>query len=73
MNKMWFTTKRYGWGWVPNTWEGWTLTLVFMIWIYFLVQNYEGRPLIELVIFSAAALVYIVSKKGPEPRWRWGK
>lgn len=25
-SRLWFKAKRFGWGWVPVTWEGWALT-----------------------------------------------
>lgn len=30
MRKGWFGPKRIGWGFAPRTWEGWTVTLVFV-------------------------------------------
>lgn len=31
MKKLWFRVKRYGWGWYPVTWEGWSITLVYAV------------------------------------------
>lgn len=28
-NNYWFRKKKYGWGWVPNSWQGW---LVIFLW-----------------------------------------
>lgn len=33
MNKYWFTSKKYRYGFVPITWEGWIITTVFLILI----------------------------------------
>jgi hypothetical protein len=30
-NKYWFEPKRFGWGFVPVTWEGWVTTLLLLI------------------------------------------
>ncbi|MDB5264536.1 MAG: hypothetical protein JWN64_107 [Parcubacteria group bacterium] len=27
--RLWFRAKDYGWGWVPVTWQGWLITLIF--------------------------------------------
>lgn len=29
--KLWFGNKRYGYGWVPNTWQGWMLVGIYGI------------------------------------------
>lgn len=40
MNKYWFRkrqglkSKDLGWGWVPISWEGWTLVLLFVAFIF---------------------------------------
>lgn len=31
MKKLWFKVKRYGWGWYPVSWQGWTITLVYAV------------------------------------------
>jgi amino acid transporter len=33
----WFKAKRYGWGWVPATWQGW---LVLALYIAIVVANF---------------------------------
>ncbi len=25
-DKLWFKAKKFGWGWTPCSWEGWTVT-----------------------------------------------
>lgn len=29
--KPWFKPKSFGWGWQPNTWEGWVLSVLYAI------------------------------------------
>lgn len=29
--KLWFRAKEYGWGWYPISWQGWAVTLVFIL------------------------------------------
>tara|TARA_R110000824_G_scaffold401771_1_gene615364 strand:- start:70955 stop:71281 length:327 start_codon:yes stop_codon:yes gene_type:complete len=33
----WFKARNYGWGWVPVTWQGWLITLIFVL-AYLLVS-----------------------------------
>jgi hypothetical protein len=29
--KVWFKPRSFGYGWTPASWEGWTVTLVWMV------------------------------------------
>ncbi|MFZ1720985.1 MAG: hypothetical protein WAU07_00610 [Microgenomates group bacterium] len=83
-NKYWFKRKRYGWGWVPVTWQGW---LVIALEVLFLLtvsntllkdvpeSTYQSEVgvFLGLVFLSASVVVFIAYKKGPVPKWRWGK
>lgn len=80
-NGLWFRRKRYGWGWTPTTWQGWAMVIIFIA-----VMTLGGWLLIDsdstaaqLLLFYgwtfiAVLVLFIVSyKKGPAPRWQWGK
>jgi len=80
----WFKRRRYGWGWVPVTWQGWISLIVFLgIVITAAATQLPAKPeqpsqseLIRfLMIFTAAVLtlITICTVKGPTPHWRWGK
>ena len=80
----WFKRKRYGWGWVPVTWQGWLLVLgeiLFLLVISHLLlkdvprNTYHPNLLIFniLLLVSVIITVAITYKKGPQPKWRWGK
>jgi len=83
-NNFWFKRKRYGWGWIPVTWQGWLVIVVELLFIFSLsgvllkdvpkntYQSEVGIFLI-LVFLSTLLLVFITYKKGPKPKWRWGK
>ena len=30
-NKLWFKAKMFGWGWYPITWQGWLITILYVI------------------------------------------
>lgn len=80
----WFKAKRYGYGWVPATWQGWLIMLLYIIAILLsvymtsLVQELDQSSpvavtsLFCLVFVYTIALVYICYLTGEKPRWRWG-
>lgn len=82
-NDYWFKRRRYGWGYFPVTWQGWTTvasTLAIIIIVSFILpENRSHIPTTKLVIYHLILLidilasVTIVLKKGPPPKWRWGK
>ncbi len=82
--RYWFKRKIWGWGWVPATWQGWSVTLLYVLLISILVLTREksipgnpdsgsnfltfALPSIALTIF----LIVIAYKKGEKTRWQWG-
>lgn len=77
--KYWSKRKRYGYGWTPVTWQGWT---VVGIWLIFVLAGTlyvdESQPSSVWIYFSSVflsviPLVLIIYKTGPKPKWRWGK
>ena len=83
-NRYWFKRKVWGWGWVPATWQGWLVTLLYLVLVAVLVLTREeaipgnpdsgsnllvfGLPFIVLTAF----FIYIAYKKGEKPKWQWG-
>lgn len=79
--EIWFKAKRYGWGWTPVTWQGWVVTLMFILVVIATHYLYSMLPLSEgefnAVFLSTIAghtfvLIGICAYKGEPPRWRWG-
>jgi hypothetical protein len=78
---LWFRAKRYGWGWTPQTWEGWlTLGVWAIINVWWLVRvdhiQHSGSdtlistaPVLVATTLLLSAVCYL---KGEPPRWRWG-
>ncbi len=80
-NKLWFKAKNYGWGWYPITWEGWTVTILYILFIV-----YRGNKISKMfdtdssfifryffeILFSIIPLLVICYLKGEKPEWRWG-
>lgn len=81
-NRLWFKAKNYGWGWYPVTWEGWLVTILFVVFITYRANkvsdmfdtdsSFVFRFLFE-IIFALIPLLIICYLKGEKPYWRWGK
>lgn len=77
---LWFKRKLYGWGWTPVTWEGWAVTIAYVLLVAAFALTIDGNspknevaftfilPLILLTI----TFMSIAYKKGEKPRWQWG-
>lgn len=81
--KYWFKRRRYGYGWIPVTKEGWGVVVVFLAVMILGVLVMKDTPKGEFtkevgfylitVVVTVAALVTICISKGPKPKWRWGR
>lgn len=78
--KIWFKRKKYGWGWVPCTWQGW---LVVFVYIALLIgfsltidETSPGREVVFTFVFPVVlltiTLIRISYAKGEPPKWQWG-
>jgi len=81
MKKLWFKAKRYGWGWYPSSWEGWIVTLLYLLFFAVLFvrtnsyadsgNSYVTGYVVHIVL-ATAALILICYYKGEKPGWHWG-
>lgn len=77
----WFKRKLYGWGWTPSTWQGWAITLIYIILIFSLSttineQSPEKEVLLSFIFpffLLTVAFIRIAYKKGEKPCWQWGR
>ena len=77
----WFKAKLYGWGWSPATWQGWFVTLLYIVLISILAGTIdENSPKNEVLLMFVLPTVlltlfflFIAYKRGEKPRWNWGK
>lgn len=75
--------RRYGWGWVPVTWQGWLLLAMQFAVILTAASFLPAKPaqptISELVRFflivalTIGVLILVTIQASPSPRWRWGK
>jgi hypothetical protein len=72
----WFVPKRYGFGAVPVSWQGWALTIGFVLICIAAVRLFAQRPLVLSAMLIPVAVTFIVicarTTKGGW-RWRWGE
>jgi len=80
--KYWFKRKRYGYGLVPATWQGWAVLVVYVesliILSLLLLDNEEvsSANLASFFLILSASMLIVLAvslSKGPAPKWRWGK
>jgi hypothetical protein len=86
-SELWFRARRYGWSWTPATWQGWAVTVVYLVavvgWVVYLMSRPDATVgwhygaaawLAALpILLLTAVLLGICWLKGERPRWRWGK
>jgi hypothetical protein len=81
MTEHWFRPKRYGYGAVPITWQGWALTLcsvavMVAVSVYLRHTARHELGLAAMFVFDALALafLFIVCRHKTEGglHWRWG-
>jgi len=78
--KYWFKRKLFGWGWTPATWQGWLVTILYIVAVVaFALTVDAGSPPREVVftfflplLFLTILLFRILYRKGEKPRWSWG-
>ena len=80
MERYWFRQKRFGYGANPATWQGWVLTVAFMLLgVADMAWGFQSgaRHITAAVIILAAlsALFIVVTYRLTEGgwRWRWGE
>ena len=81
--KYWFKPKRYGWGFMPVTWEGWMATLVLVALIFLSAyvnkigsENMTSenilRCVLDILILGGLFTVLCKDKLEGGLKWRWG-
>jgi len=80
--KYWFKAHRYGYGWSPNTWQGWVTVLLYIIALVYsfieVTKQFHTTSdimlnfFLRVVIFSAI-LIIIAYFKGEPASWQWSR
>ena len=72
----WFVPRRYGYGATPATWQGWAITIAFILFALGVVLRLKDDPLVQMAILlpAIAVLIVITARKTRGGwRWRWGE
>jgi uncharacterized membrane protein len=78
--KLWFKAKRYGFGWIPCSWEGWLVLIAFVlfqVWNFLRIDSMSHsnsdtlRPFIIQLALSLVVLSFIMSWKGEKLGLCW--
>ena len=56
----WFAPRRLGWGWTPISWQGWAITLGFIVLAFWVITLFEGRPGLEAAILVPATILLLL-------------
>ena len=82
VKKFWFKAKNYGWGWMPSSWQGWLVLVMYFIFnirVFRSIDSLSHSNSDTLMNFSlpfflsTVILVIICYVTGEKPEWRWGK
>ncbi len=71
----WFGQKRYGYGCMPISWQGWLATLVYVVIVSFAGLLAWRSPLAAYSVIATVTILFIIlaaktTKGGLQ--WRWG-
>lgn len=72
---LWFKAKKYGYGWVPCSIEGWLITLVYVLIIAYLANAYiHTKSLNSALGMSVSTILFVIIaiKKGEKTKWQGG-
>jgi hypothetical protein len=74
----WFKRKKYGYGWTPCSWQGWLLTISYIVLAIAPVAfsknwylHYRFFYYIYLA-FLTGINIFLTLKHAPKGRWSWG-
>jgi hypothetical protein len=71
----WFKPKAFGWGAVPVTWQGWAVTLSFVVVAALIANLAEHRSPVWLWLLVPVIVPFIAlcwAKTDGGWQWRWG-
>jgi len=79
MKNFWFKRRRYGYGWVPVTWQGFVAIIIYVGLIIGVAALMDGEmsggevtSYLVFVIIATLLLMVVGFCYGPKPKWRWG-
>jgi uncharacterized membrane protein YhdT len=79
--KLWFKAKIFGLGWRPVSWQGWVLTIIYVLGLVNFameasIEHSGSDFIIKFAIkFIPLTILFLIIcyMKGEKLRWRWGR
>lgn len=81
-DEYWFKRRRHGYGWTPVTRQGWIAVagmLVVVLGGAAVLALTQPESTVGVIVYLAVVAITLVAfvaltlRKGPPPRWRWGR
>lgn len=81
MKKFWFKRKKYGYGWVPSSWEGWFVLVLYILFLVLKFENVNIPPrssndtifkIVVPMVVATSVLLAVCYIKGEKLKWVWG-
>ena len=79
MKLYWFKRKKYGWGWYPSTWQGWSILTVYVVLLIIFLNTFPVSKAENIgiffvgIVFLTGTLISICYVTGETPKWQWGE
>jgi hypothetical protein len=82
MKEIWFKRKKYGFGWVPCTWQGWFVIALYLLVVFGNIARIDKSShsvsdtllnILPVEIVATALLIAVCYAMGEEPKWSWGE
>lgn len=78
--KIWFKSRRYGWGFAPATWQAWLIMAIWLMLVVVYVVNIDNASesiaqtllsVLPFVVLMVVILVMISYRRGENPKLQW--
>lgn len=56
----WFEPRHGGWGWTPISWQGWALSLAFIVLALGVITLFKDRPALAFAILAPATILLLL-------------
>jgi hypothetical protein len=82
-HKYWMKRRRYGWGWIPVTWQGWVVIIAQIGIVFVTAFQLPPKPamptagqlfnFLATLVLAIGTILLVAWFTSPRPHWRWGK
>ena len=74
----WFKPRRYGYGSMPTTWQGWVVVIGYVLFVLAVFGAEERGAISQIVMIALMVavtvpfLLFVRAKTDGQWKWRWG-